>query len=130
MFVAGFLVTYFGFIHMRDLENVTAEQYELFLTYNSLNVIVMTIPCFMLAKAVNVTSERFMALLANLTKCGFGVYMVHFFLTGPSVMLVRAMSIPIPLQIPCAAVVAFAASWIFVALVYRIFGKGARWFVG
>lgn len=130
MFVAGYLVTYFGFIHMRDLENVTAEQFELFLTYNSLNVIAMTIPCFMLAKAVKVSSQRLVALLANLTKCGFGVYMVHFFLTGPSVLLVRAMDIPIPLQIPCAAIVAFAASWIFVALVYRIFGKGARWFVG
>ena len=130
MFVTGYLVTYFGFIHMRDLENVTDEQFELFLTYNSLNVILMTIPCFMLAKAVNVTSGRLVALLANLTKCGFGVYMVHFFLTGPSVLLVRALNIPIPLQIPCAALVAFAASWMFVALVYRIFGKGARWFVG
>ena len=130
MFVAGYLVTYFGFITMRDLENVTAEQFELFWTYNSLNVIAMTIPCFMLAKSVVVTSSRVVALLANLTKCGFGVYMVHFFLTGPAVMLVRAMEIPIPLQIPSAAVVAFAGSWVFVALVYKLVGDKARWFMG
>lgn len=130
MFVVGYLVTYFGFITMRDLENVTAEQFELFWTYNSLNVIAMTIPCFMLAKSVVVTSSRVVALLANLTKCGFGVYMVHFFLTGPAVMLVRAMDIPIPLQIPCAAVVAFVGSWLFVALVYKLVGDKARWFMG
>lgn len=130
MFVIGYLVTYYGFITMRDLPNPTAEQYELFWTYNSLNVIMMTIPFFMLAKAIKVTAPKLVALLANLTKCGFGIYMVHFFFTGPAVLLVRALNIPIPLQIPCAAIVAFAVSWLFAAGMYRIFGKGAKWFMG
>ena len=34
----------------------------------------MTIPVFMLAKKVNVRSERVRKALANLTVCGFGVY--------------------------------------------------------
>ncbi len=130
MFVVGYLVTYYGFITMRDLPNPTPEQYELFWTYNSLNVIAMTIPCFMLAKSINVQSFRLQMLLANLTKCGFGVYMVHFFFTGPAVILARALDIPIPLQIPFAAIVAFAASWLIVALLYSAIGKRARWLVG
>ena len=130
MFVVGYLVTYYGFITMRDLPNPTPEQYELFWTYNSLNVIAMTIPCFMLAKSINVQSFRLQMLLANLTKCGCGVYMVHFFFTGPAVILARALNIPIPLQIPFAAIVAFAASWLIVALLYSAIGKRARWLVG
>ena len=47
-------------------------------------------------------------MLANLTICGFGIYMVHYFFTGPSVLLARALNIPLGLQIPAASVVAFA----------------------
>ena len=130
MFVAGYLVTYYGFITMRDLPNPTPEQYELFWTYNSLNVIIMTVPCFMLAKSINVQSLKLQSLLANLTKCGFGVYMVHFFFTGPAVMIARALNIPIPVQIPFAAILAFAVSWLLVAVIYAVIGKKAKWLVG
>lgn len=129
MFVAGYAVTFFGFRHMTALPEFTDEMLELFFTYCSLNVVMMTIPVFMLAKKVNVQSERMKRALANLTVCGFGIYMVHYFLTGPSVMLVRAVNIPIPLQIPIAAVIAFAVSWGVVWLIYRI-GKNAKYIVG
>ena len=89
----------------------------------------MTIPIFMLAKKVNVRSERMRKALADLTVCGFGVYMIHYFLTGPSVVLVRAVHIPVPLQIPVAAVIAFAVSWLIVHLVNRM-GKPAKYIMG
>ena len=44
-------------------------------------------------------------LLANLTYCGFGVYMVHFFLSGPGVLLMRAIGVAwFVFMIPAAAV--------------------------
>lgn len=129
MFVVGYVVTFFGFRYMTALPEFTDEMLELFFTYCSLNVVMMTIPVFMLAKKVNVQSERMKRVLANLTVCGFGIYMVHYFLTGPSVMLVRAVNIPIPLQIPVAAVIAFAVSWGVVWLIYRM-GKNAKYIVG
>ena len=33
-------------------------------------------------------------------------------------------------QIPLAAVVAFCISWLFVAMIYRCFSKGAKYIVG
>ena len=129
MFSIGYVVTFFGFRHMTALPDCTDEMLELFFTYCSLNVVMMTIPVFMLAKKVNVRSERVRKALADLTACGFGIYMIHYFLTGPSVVLVRALSIPIPLQIPIAAIVAFGVSWLIVNLVNRM-GKPAKYIMG
>lgn len=129
MFAAGYAVTFLGFRHITALPEYTDEMLELFFTYCSLNVVMMTIPVFMLAKKVKVNSERMKKALANLTVCGFGIYMIHYFFTGPSVVLMRAIDIPIGLQIPVAAILAFAVSWGLVWLIYRA-GKVAKYIVG
>lgn len=130
MFVVGYAVTFFGFRHMTALPNLTDEMLELFFTYCSLNVVMMTIPVFMWAKRVNVCSERVIKVLSNLTLCGFGIYMIHYFFTGPAVVLMRAAGVPLYLQIPAAAVLAFGVSWLLVAMAYRCFGKKTKWVLG
>ena len=130
MFLLGYAVTFFGFRYMTADPNVTPEGLELFFTYCSPNVVCMTVPVFMLCKRVQVRSPRLQRMLANLTLCGFGVYMVHYFLTGPSVVWMRALHVPICLQIPLAAVVAFGLSWAVVALAYRWIGPKAKWVFG
>lgn len=130
MFVIGFAVTFFGFRYVTALPEYSDELLELFFTYCSLNVVMMTVPLFLLAKKVNVRSEKVRSLLANLTMCGFGVYMVHYFFTGPGVLLMRSLGVPVFLQIPAAAVVAFGASWLIVNGVYKLMGKNAKYVVG
>lgn len=129
MFAVGYAVTFLGFRHITALPEYTDEMLELFFTYCSLNVVMMTIPVFMLAKKVKVNSERMKKALANLTVCGFGIYMIHYFFTGPSVVLMRAIDMLIGLQIPVAAILAFAVSWGLVWLIYRA-GKVAKYIVG
>ena len=129
MFAVGYAVTFFGFRNITAFPEYTDEMLELFFTYCSLNVVMMTIPVFMLAKKVKVNSERMKKALANLTVCGFGIYMIHYFFTGPSVVLMRAINMPIGLQIPVAAILAFAVSWGLVWLIYRA-GKVAKYIVG
>lgn len=129
MFAVGYAVTFLGFRHITALPEYTDEMLELFFTYCSLNVVMMTIPVFMLAKKVKVNSERMKKALANLTVCGFGIYMIHYFFTGPSVVLMRAINMPIGLQIPVAAILAFTVSWGLVWLIYRA-GKVAKYIVG
>lgn len=130
MFVLGYIVTFVGFRYITALPEYTDEMLELFFTYCSLNVVMMTIPVFMLAKKVNIRSERIRKALANLTVCGFGIYMIHYFFTGPSVVLMRAIGVPVPLQIPFASVVAFGVSWLIVWAVYRWMGKKAKYIMG
>lgn len=90
----------------------------------------MTAPIFMLVKKVNIQSVTIQKALANLTLCGFGIYMVHFFFTGPSVILMRTIGIPVCLQIPLAAVVAFNVSWAIVYMIYKVVGRKAKYIVG
>lgn len=71
MFVAGYAVTFLGFRHMTSLPDFTDEMLELYFTYCSLNVVMMTIPVFVLCKRANIKSERVRRALANLTLCGF-----------------------------------------------------------
>lgn len=130
MFVVGYVVTFFGFRYITALPEYTDEMLELFFTYCSLNVVMMTIPVFMLAKKVNFRSARMRKALANLTLCGFGIYMIHYFFTGPSVVLMRAIGVPVPIQIPLASVVAFGVSWLIVWAVYRWMGKKAKYVMG
>lgn len=130
MFVIGYAVTFIGFRHVTALPEYSDELLELFFTYNSLNVVMMTAPVFMLVKKVNIQSVTLQKALANLTLCGFGIYMVHYFFTGPSVILMRMIGIPLGLQIPLAAVVAFSISWAIVYLIYKVVGKKAKYIVG
>ena len=130
MFVIGYAVTFFGFRYVTALPEFSDEMLELFFTYCSLNVVMMTIPVFMLCKKVNFRSEGIRKALANLTLCGFGIYMIHYFFTGPSVLLVHALGVPLGIQIPVASVFAFGASWLIVWTVYRVLGKKAKWIMG
>lgn len=130
LFIIGYAVTYIGFKHMAEMPGHTEEQFELFFTYNSLNVVMMTIPVFMLTKLVQVRSPKIQAVLANLTLCGFGVYMVHYILTGPSIVWMRALNIPVCIQIPVGAVISFGLSWLIVLLIRKISGRYARYIIG
>lgn len=130
LLVIGYAITFFGFRHITSLPEYSEEMLELFFTYCSLNVVMMTIPVFMLAKKVHIRSERIKKLLANLTLCGFGVYMIHYFFTGPSVVFMRAMEVPLPLQIPLAAVLAFGVSWAITSLVHSKMKKVSRYIMG
>lgn len=130
MFLAGYAVTYFGREYMLSLPDCTEEMAELFWTNNSLNVILMTIPVFMACKTVRIPTRALRQLLANLTLCGYGIYMVHYFFIGYAVILMRVAGVPLSLQIPCAAVVALGVSWLLVALGHRCLGRRAKWILG
>lgn len=130
MFVVGFAIAFFGFRHITSLDSYTEEQYELFFYYLSPQVVLMSVAAFMMMRSVKVESDWIKKMLANLTRCGFGVYMVHYFLIGPSVLLVRALSVPLCVQIPVAAVLAFAVTWGLVNVLRKLTGKSARYIVG
>ena len=63
--------------------NVSEEGMELFFTYCSPNALLMTAAIFLLVRKVRITSPVICRALANLTKCGFGLYCVHYFFVGP-----------------------------------------------
>lgn len=125
MFVAGYLFTFAGFRHMTGIPGYTEPMAELFWTFNSFNVVLMVIPIFLICKKIRIGNEKVKSLLANLTDCGFGIYMIHYLLIGPGILLMRALGVPLAIQIPCGAVCALAASWLIVAAAKKVLSPKA-----
>lgn len=130
LFAAGYAVTYFGFREMTARPAVSEEQMELFFLYCSPNVLLMTAAVFLLVRNIRIRSPFLIAALANITKCGLGIYMIHYFIVGAAYLLIDRISVPVALRIPVTGILVFFVSWGIVASVYRVAPKYARWIMG
>lgn len=130
LFAVGYAVTYSGFCEAVADPSSTEEDMELFFTFCSPNVVLMTVAVFLLLQKVRVRNATAMRALTSVTKYGFGIYIVHYFLVGPAFLLIGRMDLPIPLQVPVMAVLIFLSSWAFTWGVYRLLGRKARWIMG
>ena len=127
---AGFVISYHGYQTMVALPEPTPEQVELFWSYCTTNVALMSLGWLLLCKRCNVSSAKAQALLKNLTLCGFGIYMAHYFFVRPCHDLVALLQLPTPLRIPMAAVLLLVVTWSLVWLLRRLLGRYARYVVG
>ena len=130
MFAVGYYITYTGFSTTASNPNATETEMELFFTFCSPNVLLMTLATFLLLQKVVITNSTVIKVLANMTQCDFGIYMVHYFVVGPFFLLIGPSSLPIPLQVPLMAICIFLCSWAFTALIYKLMPRKAVWFMG
>ena len=130
MFAVGYYITYTGFSTTASNPNATETEMELFFTFCSPNVLLMTLATFLLLQKVVITNSTVIKVLANMTQCGFGIYMVHYFVVGPFFLLIGPSSLPIPLQVPLMAICIFLCSWAFTALIYKLMPRKAVLFMG
>jgi surface polysaccharide O-acyltransferase-like enzyme len=130
IFVAGYAVTFFGFRYIQSLDSPTPQQTELFWTYNTPNVIMMSTVLFLLLRTVKPRGKKLCALLQNFTLCGFGIYMLHYFFVGPAYGLSTLMGVPVALRIPVSALIILFATWAVVAVLGRALGKWRRIVLG
>ena len=128
---AGFAVTLTGYEYVLALPEKTPEMIELFYTYNTPNVAMMTVGWYLLARLVPVKSgSRVASLLANLTACGFGIYMIHYFFVCLGYDAVLWLHLPAALCVPVSALIILVCSWIVVAAVRRLLGRRAVYLLG
>lgn len=131
LFTIGFLVTYFGYSHIVSLPEKTNEQMELFWTYNSPNVVMMSLACFLIVNRIYIPKDSLAAhLLANLTTCGFGIYMIHYLFVHLGFEIGDQLHIPMPLRIPFSAIVIFCCSWPIVAAGKKWLGRWSKYVLG
>lgn len=131
LLVAGFLVTYLGYGYIMSLPDKTPEMIELFWTYNTINVACMSAAWFLLLKHVSLPAEsKAGRMLANLTFCGFGIYMVHYFFVGLCYQIIQTFALPVCLRIPASALLIFAFSWILASVVKKAMGRRAVYLMG
>ena len=131
LLIGGFLITYNGYSYIMELPDKTPEQVELFWTYNTPNVAMMTLACFLLVYRIRIKAEsRLAAWLSNLTTCGFGIYMIHYFFVCVGYDAGAWLHIPAPLRIPFSAIIILACSWSLVALGKKALGKHSKYLLG
>lgn len=127
----GLAITYMGYSHIMALPDRTPEMVELFWTYNTPNVVMMTVAWFLPMCRLRMDANGHMArLLANLTACGFGIYMIHYYFVYTGFCVGEWLGIPAPLRIPFSAVVILVCSWSIVAMLRHLMGKSARYLLG
>ena len=130
LFAVGYTITYCGFSSAGANPTATEAEMELFFTFCSPNVVLMTIALFLLLQKVAISNSFIVKLLASVTKYGFGIYIVHYFMVGPIFILMKYLPLPIPLQVPIMAFLIFIISWFFTWAIYKLLGNKARWIMG
>lgn len=130
MFLAGYAATYLGFKAVTADPYCSEQELELFFLYCSPNVALMTIALFQIIRKIRIESWKAVAVLANITKCGLGIYMTHYFVVGFGYAVADAAGVPVCLRIPVTALISFCICWAFVAVCYRIAPKCSRWIFG
>ena len=130
MFVVGYAITYSGFSSAAANPEATELDMELFFTFCSPNVVLMTAAVFIFLQKVRIHNTLIAKKLSKISKYGFGIYIVHYFVVGPIFILIGKFDLPIPLQVPIMALLIFIISWAFTWFMYRILGERAKWIMG
>lgn len=129
LFAAGYEITYCGFQTMTAVPGQSAERVELFFTYCSPNVLMMTLPIFLAAKNLTFHSTTLTRILTNLSACTLGIWMTHYLFLGPCYDLVDALPLHTMCKLILSTLLLLGVTWAFVALVRKA-GKAGRWIVG
>lgn len=126
--VAGYVLTFGLFQAVKNVPGCTNVMLEQPISVTSFNVVMMSAAMFLIGRKLHVRGAA-ARLCASLGICSFGVYMCHYFFVGAAYTACASISIPTPVLIPAATAAALAASWAFVALLKRLFGK-LLWLLG
>ena len=132
LYVSGFIITYSGYSTMAEQFSYeeAPDMLEMFWQYCSPNVVLMTIGVFLIIQRVKINSPRTQSILANVTKCGFGIYMMHYIFIGPTVILLTPLGLPTPLCVICTVLIVFTISWLLTNIIYQLLPRAARYIVG
>ncbi len=130
LFGIGYGITFSGFKWMVANPNSSEEQIELFFLYCSPQVLMMTLAIFLFVRTFKVKSSKWREVFSNITKCGFGIYLIHYFVVGFGYWLANILAIPISLKIPVTAAIVFFISWGFVACFYKMIPRASKWIFG
>ena len=127
LFTLGFVVTYCGYHHEVVVTNNDYDHYpaqiELFWTFCSPQVVIMSASVFLLAKKITALPAVIERALADINTCGFGIYCAHYaFIGAIFCWIVKPLGLPVCMQLPIVAFISYLTVWGFVHVLRRIPG--------
>lgn len=129
MFILGYAITYLGFKSAVVVPHQTEEMVELFFTYCSINVFMMTLPVFLWCQRIKITSKTAQSFLKQLSGAMLGIWMCHYFFVGPAFWIVENLPLHTLLKmlLSTALTLTFAT---LLTLAIKKTGKVGRWMMG
>lgn len=94
-----------------------------------LNLFLMTVAWYLLIQKVKVTSPLIISALKNITKCGLGIYMVHYFAVGIGYLAIDRIFTYIHAYSSDSFICVYRVV-VIVALFYKVLSKAAKWIMG
>ncbi len=130
MMAVGYIVTVVGFGHSLNIPNVTEAQVELFYTYCSPQVVLLTVGMFLLLKKASslLSCPCLVTPLQSLSRLSFGIYLSHYIILGPVYHAALAWNMPSAVKMTIASIIALAINWGFVWLLSKL--PGSRHMIG
>ncbi|WP_307759632.1 acyltransferase family protein [uncultured Mediterranea sp.] len=128
-FVIGYCVTFWGFKSITAVPGQPVELVELFFTYCSPNVLMMTLPIFLAIRKFRFDSLAIRRFSTSISICTFGIWMSHYLFLGPCYMLVESLPLHTMVKMMVCTVLLLSVTWGFVYVV-RKSGKVGRWIMG
>lgn len=128
-FIIGYCITFLGFKSITAIPGQPAELVELFLTYCSPNVLLMTLPIFLVIKKNHFKSVTIRRFAINISTCTLGIWMSHYLFLGPCYMLVEFLPLHTMLKMIVCTILLLSITWGFVYVI-RKSGKIGKWIMG
>lgn len=129
LFTIGYATTYIGFRAITSIPGQPDSLVELFLTYCSPNVMLMTLAIFIAAQRIKVERISTKKALKSIAECTLGIWMIHYFLLGPCNSLISMLGCHSMIQMLLCSILLFFVSWLVVFAIRRC-GNIGKWLVG
>ena len=120
-FAIGYAVTLIGFKNATAVEGQSEAMVELFFTFCSPNVALMTFAIFLIGKDLRFENKRINRFISQFSICTFGIWMCHYFFVGPVFLLFKSCEMPVLLKVFFENILVLFVSF---ALVYLVRSTG------
>ena len=120
-FAIGYAVTLIGFKNATAVEGQSEAMVELFFTFCSPNVALMTFAIFLIGKDLRFENKRINRFISQFSICTFGIWMCHYLFVGPVFLLFKSCEMPVLLKVFLENILVLLASF---ALVYLVRSTG------
>lgn len=118
MWIVGFIITLYGFHYTRDNYPENFNMLEIIWSFTSINVVLMTIPIFLIAQKIKIKTN---SSISKLSESTYGIFLIHFIVVHIVFELVfQNMTFAPVLQIPFIAIIAFALTALVTSIIRRI----------
>lgn len=112
VWATGYAITLWGFHFTRDNFPENFNMLEIIWSFTSINVLMMTAPIFIIARAVTVQPRKW---ISTLSQCSYGIFLAHFVIVHIVYELVfNNVAISPVAQIALIAIVSFAITAVVV----------------